>query len=79
MTGGRRGPYEIVVFIAPDNDGPLSLARQLRETVSAGRAEIGIDALTGGVEVRFYYEPQVLAAARQWLRDNQIVHDINLL
>jgi hypothetical protein len=76
----RTLPREIVVFFPNENEQPpMTLARALMEALHVGRAEIGVDALTGGVEVRLYYDPAVLEAARAWLDNSGVVHDISFL
>jgi len=65
-------PYrEILVFLADDSPTgatPLQSAHALVEALGVGRAVIGTDALTGAVEIRFYYDPSLLAAARDFAR-----------
>ena len=74
-------PREFVVFLPltggrPD---PLETARALTAHLHVGRAEIGQDALTGGVEVRFYWDAALLTRAKTWLRERSIVFDVNVL
>jgi len=76
-----RGPYrEIVVFLpteAPDGATALQTARTMSAALGAGRAEIGVDALTGAAEVRLYYDPNLYAAALDYAAHHGLYCEID--
>jgi hypothetical protein len=77
---GRESYREILVFLpddAPDGTTPLETAHALTAAVGVGRAVIGADALTGAVEVRFYYDPMLFQATRAYAREQGIVCEID--
>lgn len=69
---------EIVVYLPVEGNAepPLALANEMAATIGAGRAEIGVDALTGGVEVRVYYDRRALDTIRQWLASRRVLADV---
>lgn len=80
--GGRlgRGPLEFTVYIGNENtERPLLIARRMVEELHIGRAEFGVDALTGGCEVRIYHDPETLGRVRAYLQEKGILHDISVL
>lgn len=71
---------EILVFL-PNADAahpPLATAREMVATLGVGRAEIGVDALTGGVEVRLYFDPSVLVAVRDYARATSLPIEVDV-
>lgn len=76
-------PHEFVVFLPygsdPNKPAPLDTARALIAHLNVGRAEVGQDVLTGGVEMRFYYDARVLADAKAWLREKAVLFDVSVL
>jgi hypothetical protein len=74
-------PYrELVFYIAYDEAyQPVDVGQKLIAALGVGRAQMGCDVLTGGVEVRVYYDESVLEHARKWLLQGNIVCDIGLL
>ncbi|MDX1934407.1 MAG: hypothetical protein SFU56_17540 [Capsulimonadales bacterium] len=81
MSGrGGRPPKEMTFFLPNvTGDSPVPRARELIGALRAGRAEIGTDLLTGSVEVRFYFDPELLAQARAWLIARGIPFEIDYL
>ena len=58
---------------------PIDTARALAAHLRVGRAEVGLDALTGGVEVRFYFDPALVEAAKRWLKQRGVIFDVGVL
>jgi hypothetical protein len=76
----KQSPKEMVLFL-PSETGqpPRALAAELTAALPAGRTEVGIDLLSGGVEIRLYYDLAVLAQARAWLEARDIAYDVSFL
>jgi hypothetical protein len=72
-------PRVLFVFLPNDNDAPLNLAQELLSEVGALPAEVGIDPLTGGVEIRIPYNTQTLENIRRFLTEHDAVFDISQL
>ena len=71
---------EILVFVSYENEEPAAqLARQLVDALGVTCLASGIDALTGGAEVRFHYHPSTLEAVRTYLDAHHILYDLELL
>jgi hypothetical protein len=71
---------EIVVFVSYENDAsPRALAGELLTELALSALAVGVDALTGGCEVRLHFHPETLQAVRQYLERRKIVHDIAFL
>lgn len=71
-------PKELHIYLPNDNKrAPMELARELVAALDAGWAEFGVDALTGGVEVRLYYNVEVLRQARAFLEEQGAIFDIS--
>lgn len=76
----KRTPKEMILFLPNENgQSPLPLSEELRGILPAGRTEVGIDLLTGGVEIRLYYDAEVLAKAREWLTTRGVLYDVSFL
>ena len=73
-------PMEMVVFLpyVPETP-PRPIAEALIASLRTGRATIGEDALTGGIEIRLFYDPMILAEIRAWLAERNTVHEISFL
>ncbi len=64
-----RGSTEVLVYLPFANIAPpTDLARELIGAVNTGRAEVGVDLLTGGVEIRFFYAPGLVAFVQDWAK-----------
>lgn len=73
-------PREIVVFFSYDNvERPRRLAEALLGALRLPHLALGVDALTGGCELRLYYHKETLAQVRAYLESNRILHDISFL
>lgn len=73
-------PKELVVFFSYDNaERPRPLAERLLADLRLPHLALGIDALTGGCELRLYYHPETLKEVRTYLTERQILHDISTL
>lgn len=71
---------EIVVFFSYDNPRPpAEIAQEMVQELRIGRAERGVDLLMGGVEVRLYFDADLLTQVRAYLSERGILHDISLL
>lgn len=60
-------PTEILVFLSYENDDPRALAETLTRELGLRPIAAGVDALTGGVELRFYYQAARVDLLRDWL------------
>ncbi len=77
---GDNTPREIVVFVSYENArAPLEIARAMIEAAQVGRVSVGEDLLTGGVEVRLFYDLMVLARLEAWLDAEEVSYDISFL
>ena len=47
--------------------------------LEVGRVELGVDALTGGVELRVFYDDTLLRRIREYLIEQGVAFDISLL
>lgn len=73
-------PREILVFVSYENDEPAErLAYRLLAQLGLERVAVGIDALTGGAELRLHYHPKTLEDVCTYLESRRIRHDIELL
>jgi hypothetical protein len=71
---------EIVVFISYENaERPRQLAEAMLAELKLAYLALGVDALTGGCELRLYYHKETLRVVRQYLEQHQILHDISYL
>ena len=79
-SGSRRVWHEIVVFVSYENARPADeIADDMLAVLRIGRAEVGHDLLTGGCEVRLFYDPLLLNEVREYLAIHGIIHEISLL
>jgi hypothetical protein len=80
MRNKERLPTEMTIFL-PTQTGlpPRALADALTAMLPAGRIELGIDLLTGNIELRLYYDPDILAQAKSWLEEQGVPYDITFL
>jgi len=73
-------PQEIVVFFSYDNrERPRKLAETMLAALKLSHLALGVDALTGGCELRLYYHTETLKQVRAYLNHHQILHDISYL
>jgi hypothetical protein len=71
---------ELVVFFSYDNtERPRKLAEAMLAALGLPHLALGVDALTGGCELRLYYHKETLQRVLQYLRQHQILSDINYL
>ena len=70
---------EIVVFLPDEGAGypaPVETARALTTFLGVGRADLGVDALTGAVELRLHDDPTLYYAARNYLQGANVLFEI---
>lgn len=82
MNGPAAGtPRLMMVFVSYENPSPEALAQQMMADlqIQPGAAAVGVDLLTGGCEVRLYYDPLLLAHIRAYCDERNIVHDVSFL
>jgi hypothetical protein len=80
MSRRPKDPPRVLFLLLPrDNDEPLTLARELLAALALPRSEIGVDPLTGSVELRLPYSPPMLEAVRRFLTERRAVFDISQL
>ena len=73
-------PQELVVFFSYDNaERPRQLAERLVADLKLPYLALGVDALTGGCELRLYYHPETLKDVKAYLEKRKILHDITTL
>ena len=73
-------PREMIVFISYENEGvPEQIGREMVQALNVGRAEYGVDLLTGGCEVRMGFDRGLLEEIYRWLVANNIRFDFSYL
>ncbi|MBB6048254.1 hypothetical protein [Armatimonas rosea] len=71
---------EVVVFFSYDNPTrPRRLAEVMLAELKLPHLALGVDALTGGCELRLYYHKETLAQVQAYLHQRKIIHDISYL
>lgn len=74
------GLKEIVVFFSYENEErPRQLAEKMLAELKLASLALGVDALTGGCELRLYYHKETLDQVRTYLVQQQVLHDISYL
>ena len=74
------GLKEIVVFFSYENaERPRQLAEAMLVELKLAHLALGVDALTGGCELRLYYHKETLQQVREYLAQHDILHDISYL
>jgi hypothetical protein len=71
---------EIVVFFSYENEErPRQLAETMLMELKLAHLALGVDALTGGCELRLYYHQETLKRVQDYLARHRIVSDITYL
>lgn len=71
---------ELVVFFSYENEErPRRLAEAMLSELKIPHLALGVDALTGGCELRLYYHKETLGLVQEYFCRNAIVHNITYL
>jgi hypothetical protein len=75
-------PKMLFILIPFEQEGgtpPLTLAEELLQALGTLGASVGVDPLTGGVEIRIAYSPAYIEIVRTFLRERNAAFDISAL
>ena len=69
--------HEVVVYLPFDPaEPPQNVSQALLHDLAPGVVGVGGDLLTGGVELRLYYTPELVEQIRAWLARRNLRADI---